>query len=87
MNKADSHIMEFSLESIWRALSNRAAVFVGAATALCALAFGAPVRIASLRGAVAWAGILVITRMFGYAFRETASEQLEVEEPSPATPK
>jgi len=79
----DSHSMEFSLDSIWRALSNRAAVAVASMTALCALVSGAPVRIACFRGALAWAGILVISRLFGYAFREPESSPLEVEE-SPA---
>ena len=87
MKQADSHIMEFSLDSIWRALSNRAAVFVGSATALSALVAGAPARIASLRGAVAWVGILVISRLFGYAFRETEATRLEVEESSSANSK
>ena len=77
MKRVDSHMMEFSLESIWRALSSRAAVFVGAATALCALLAGAPAHIASMRGAIAWVGVLAISRMFGYAFREPEPKQGE----------
>ena len=80
----DSHSMEFSLDSIWHALSNRAAVCVASTTALCALVSGAPVRIACFRGALAWAGILVISRLFGYAFREPENGQLEAEESSTA---
>ena len=85
MERSDSHIVEFSLDTIWNALARRAAVLVGAATALCAMIAGAPPSIASLRGAVAWIGVLAISHMFGFAFRDVVSEPHESEETSPAS--
>lgn len=87
MERSDSHIVEFSLEMIWSALSRRAAVLVGAATALCAMIADAPVSIACLRGGVAWIGVLAISHMFGYAFRDVERETLEKEETPAATPE
>jgi len=43
-----------------RALFSRAAVFVGAGSALVALLCGVPVRIACLRGAAAWVVALAL---------------------------
>lgn len=87
MKRSDSHIVEFSLESIWRALSNRAAVCVAAATALCALIANAPVHIACLRGGVAWVGVLVLSRMFGYALKDAPITPLDKEEEATSASK
>ena len=70
MNEADSHSAEFPLESLWSAISNRAAVGLGAVTALASLVAGTPVWVASLRGAGAWFGVLAISRVFGAAVRD-----------------
>lgn len=43
-----------------RALFARAAVFVGAGSALLSLLSGVPVRIACLRGAGAWVAVLAL---------------------------
>ena len=83
MQPDDSHTVEISLESLWRALAGRTAVLVGAATALCALLADAPVRIACLRGFVAWLGVIALSRMFGYAFREAEHELVESTETEP----
>lgn len=70
MNDADSHSAELPLESLWSALSSRAAVGLGAATALASLIAGTPVWVASLRGAIAWFGVLLISRVFSAAVRD-----------------
>ncbi len=48
--------------AVWRPFGQHMAVAVGSAVALISLFVNAPVRIASLRGALAWAAILCLTR-------------------------
>lgn len=57
----DSRTGKRSLDRAWRASGRRLAVTFGAATALISLLNDTPVRIASLRGALAWGLVLSIT--------------------------
>ena len=79
MSDADSHSAEFPLESLWSAIANRAAVGLGAVTALASLVAGTPVWVASLRGAAAWFGVLVISRVFRAAVRDPEPNPSETE--------
>lgn len=50
-----------ALVETWRAVGRRVAVAIGALVALLSLVSDAPVRIASWRGALAWAAVLAVT--------------------------
>ena len=52
-----------SLEVVWRQFGRNLAVAAGALTALCSLMFHVPVWVASLRGAVVLAGLLLVNRV------------------------
>lgn len=49
-----------TLEGTWFAFSHRIAAITGAVAGLMALISSAPPHIASLRGAMAWAAVLVV---------------------------
>lgn len=54
---------EIPLESIWHAVGHRLAATAGAAAALTALLWKAPVDVACLRGGLTWAATLVAARL------------------------
>ena len=57
----DSRNGRRALDLAWRASGRRLAVTFGAATGLISLLNNTPVRVASLRGAVAWGVVLSLT--------------------------
>jgi hypothetical protein len=59
----DSPITAHSLQAAWLAFGRRAAVAGGALAALVSLLFDAPVRVASLRGALAWLALRVLVSL------------------------
>jgi len=60
---ADRGIDRPAIESAWRALGGRLAVLAGSLAALASLLGGAPPHVAALRGAVAWAVLLAISKL------------------------
>jgi hypothetical protein len=54
---------EFSLQSAWRPLARRVAVAAGAFAALVSLLNHVPVSVAAMRGAAAFAAVLVIAKV------------------------
>ena len=80
MGTVDSSFEDSSLTSVWRALTSRLAVAVGATTALLSLIANTPVWVASLRGVVAWLALVLIAKCFGFAFDEPADPETEAEE-------
>jgi hypothetical protein len=57
---ADRRTSRESLESVWRQFGRNLAVAAGALTALCSLMFHVPVWVASMRGAIVFAGLLFV---------------------------
>ncbi len=57
---ADRRANRESLESVWREFGRSLAVAAGALTALCSLMFHVPVWVASLRGAIVFAGLVFV---------------------------
>ena len=62
------------LGRVWQAFGHRAAVVAGALAALAALIVHAPVRIACLRGALAWAAVLLVIRASLWLLQRTSLE-------------
>lgn len=77
METVDSSYEDSSLTSVWRALTSRLAVAVGATTALLSLIADTPVWVASLRGVVAWLALVLIAKCFGFAFDEATESEPE----------
>jgi hypothetical protein len=57
---ADRRSSREPLENVWREFGRNLAVAAGALTALCSLMFHVPVWVASMRGAVVFAGLLFV---------------------------
>ena len=62
------------LRRAWAAFGHRAAVIAGALAALTALIRHVPVRVASLRGALAWAAVLLVSRASLWLLQRTSLE-------------
>jgi hypothetical protein len=60
---ADRSIDRPVIESAWQALGGRLAAIAGSLAALVSLISDAPPHIAALRGAAAWAVLLVISKL------------------------
>lgn len=76
--QVDSSLGPRPLVLAWRASGLRLAVAAGASVALLSLFGDTPVRIASLRGAIAWAAVLAVTSL-GSAFAARAWQAPPVE--------
>jgi len=70
------------LGRVWTAFGHRAAVVAGALAALTALIQHVPVRFACLRGALAWAAVLLVTRASLWLLQRTSVEEGSTEESS-----
>ena len=62
------------LGRVWAAFGHRAAVVAGALAGLTALIWHVPVQIACLRGALAWAAVLLVTRASLWLLQRTSFE-------------
>ncbi len=62
------------LGRVWAAFGHRAAAVAGALAALTALICHVPVQIACLRGALAWAAVLLVTRASLWLLQRTSFE-------------
>ena len=62
------------LGQVWAAFGHRAAVAAGALAALTALIRHVPVPFACLRGALAWAAVLLVTRASLWLLQRTSLE-------------
>ncbi len=76
---------EVSLQATWRSLAHRAAVAGGCLAALISLFHHVPVSTASLRGAAAYAVVLLVARLGLYALEHAlaleARQEAQDEEP------
>ena len=62
------------LGRVWEAFGHRAAVVAGALAALAALIQHVPVQVACLRGGLAWAAVLLVTRVSLWLLQRTSLE-------------
>ncbi len=62
------------LGRVWTAFGHQAAAVAGALAALTALIVHVPVPIACLRGALAWAAVLLVTRASLWLLQRTSPE-------------
>jgi hypothetical protein len=78
---------EVSLQTTWRSLAHRAAVAGGCLAALISLFHHVPVSTASLRGATAYAVVLLVARLGLFALERAlefdAQAESQDEEPQP----
>ena len=84
MNDPDSSSGVISLSHAWFALGHRVALIAGAGTALVAVLRHIPVRVASLRGALVWLSVVLVTRV-GRALLDGAAERAKREAQAAAT--
>ena len=71
MDGRDKATGALHLRDLWTALGHRVAATLGASTALVSLLFDASLRIACLRGALAWLALLLVTRAGGWLLVRT----------------
>ncbi|MEW6073163.1 MAG: hypothetical protein AB1726_11315 [Planctomycetota bacterium] len=74
-----------SLAAAWRSLSHRLAVAGGCLAALVSLLNHVPVRTASLRGAVAYAAVLVVAKLGLFALERALALEARKETPEEET--
>lgn len=72
--RVDSSAGPDSFLAAWQPFGHMVATGLGSAVALLSLFVDAPVRVACLRGAIAWASILLLTRVGGWLFARTWTE-------------
>lgn len=72
-----------SVQAAWRAFVHRVAAVAGSLTGLLSLLWDAPVTAASLRGALAWTGALVLGRLVSVVLSRTVLGEA-LNEPEPA---
>ncbi|MGK0482030.1 MAG: ATP-dependent protease HslVU (ClpYQ) peptidase subunit [Planctomycetota bacterium] len=81
-----SHQIEVSptaLASAWRAVGHRIAAMAGSAAALLSLFQHTPVKVASLRGALVWAAIMLTTSLGAWLAEKTWHAQPQEPAPDP----